>query len=441
MTDFELTTCQKHAWADLQESQNLFITGSAGTGKSTLIRQFQNHQGPASYPVLASTGAAAVLLGGQTFHSFFGLGVMQHGFEQTIERALKRKAIVKRLTESQGIILDEVSMLPGPALRAAEMIARKARNKDEPWGGLRVIAVGDFAQLPPVEGMGGPKPWAFQDQAWARSRFLPVVLETIVRTHDEPFIRVLNAVRDGAFNEEVGEFLNSRNAEGLLGEPITALFGRKADVDRVNQMRLESLPGEEAVIPSHVQGDEMAMAQLLRAAPIGESLTLKEDALVMIRQNDFKGRWVNGSQGYVRKLPGEDFNEDTGEITERETVGIELLNGEYVEIPKTTFHVFDAEGRKTASLTNFPISLAYALTIHKAQGATIERMAVALKGLWEAGQAYVAMSRVRAGNGLFVLNWSKESFKADPMVKQFHRSIGMPVSSSGEEDEMDYYWE
>lgn len=352
---------------------------------------------------------------------------MQAGIELTVDRAVRRRAIRERLAGIRGIILDEVSMLPGPALRAAEQIARRARNSDEPWGGLRIIAVGDFAQLPPVEAMGGPKPWAFQDGAWSRTRFLPVVLSTIVRTQDQNFIRVQNAIRDGLFNEEVGEFLNSRNAEAHLDGPITALFGRKADADRVNLMRLEAIAGEELVIPTEFHGDESSVAQLLRAAPIGEALLLKEGALVMIRQNDFRGRWVNGSQGYVRALPVE-------EEEDRQKVGIELLNGEYVEIGKSSFHLFNSEGGKAATAKNYPLTLAYALTIHKAQGSTIDRMAVALKGLWEAGQAYVAMSRVRASDGLYVLNWSKESFKADPMVKQFHRSIGMPVAANDWDD-------
>src|SRR5690606_35672631 len=129
-----------------------------------------------------------------------------------------------------------------------------------------------------------------------------------------------------------------------------ALFGRKADADRVNHLRLGALPGEEQVFPTEYQGEETAIAQLQRAAPIAEALLLKEGALVMIRQNDYRGRWANGTQGLVRTLPTEALPK----------VGIELSGGEYVEIEKTAFHLFNAEGRKAATARNYPLSLAYA---------------------------------------------------------------------------------
>lgn len=143
--------CQQKALNFLETSaDNIFLTGRAGTGKSYLVRYFLKDRDPKTFPVVASTGAAAIVVGGRTFHSFFGLGIMEGGIEKTIERATKDRRVVKRLQKIGGFVLDEVSMIPGPALRAAEIICRIARKKHLPWGGARVIAVGDFAQLPPV---------------------------------------------------------------------------------------------------------------------------------------------------------------------------------------------------------------------------------------------------------------------------------------------------
>src|SRR3954470_20106041 len=133
-----LTSDQDAASKILEAPVNVFVTGSAGSGKSFLVRRYLGDKDPKEYPVLASTGAAAILVGGRTFHSFFGLGIMQGGLEATVERAAKNKRLVKRLRATQGVVIDEVSMLPGVTIRAAETISRLAREKSAPWGGLRV---------------------------------------------------------------------------------------------------------------------------------------------------------------------------------------------------------------------------------------------------------------------------------------------------------------
>src|SRR3989338_9161263 len=193
-----LSPCQEKALHFLkQNSENIFLTGCAGTGKSFLMRQFLKDKDRKIFPVVASTGAAAVLIGGRTFHSFFGLGIMEGGVQKTIERALQEKKLCRRLRKIRGFVLDEVSMISGLALRAAEAICRMARKNKEPWGGARVIAVGDFAQLPPVNIHGSEKEWAFLDPVWDQSRLIPCVLKTVMRTEDQQYIRILNAIREG----------------------------------------------------------------------------------------------------------------------------------------------------------------------------------------------------------------------------------------------------
>lgn len=405
----DLTICQADALTALGGSENIFLTGAAGSGKSFLVRHFLSTQDSKRFPVLASTGAAAVLVGGRTFHSFFGLGILEGGVEATVEKAAKNRLVVKRVKEAQGFILDEVSMLSGPTLRAAEIICRRVRANDAPWGGLRVIMVGDFAQLPPIErGSPSRRPWAFLDPVWGWSALTMKYLRTQTRCRDEEFMRILNRVREGVVDSEVRDYLDSKVVPPMPSFNGTRLFPRRDETERFNLMKLAELPGENKTFESIFSGAERSVEQLRKSAPIPDILQLKDDALVMLRQNDPQGRWVNGSTGRVQRIGSS-------------TLAIRLLTtGRIIEIEKATFALLDADGDPIASVTNFPVSLAWATTIHKSQGSTLDRLMVNLKNLWEPGQAYVALSRVSTGHELCIESWSASSIKVDPEVVRFY---------------------
>lgn len=399
--------------ARLEGNENLFLTGRAGTGKSYLIRQFLKNRDKKTFPVLASTGAAAVLVGGRTFHSFFGLGVMAGGAGATVEKALRDPKVRRRIREIEGFVLDEVSMISGTTLRAAEAIARRIRDHDQAWGGLRVIVVGDFSQLPPVNRTGAPPEWAFLDSSWEASEFSPVVLVTQVRTRDAELVEILNRIRDGRVDEAVTEFLDRKTvADPEDDSGATRLFARRAVTEAYNRHRLNEIEGPAAVFPTVYSGEEFYVAQLKKHLPVSDPVELKPGAAVMIRVNDARLRYVNGSVGVVEKI-------------ETESLSIRLTTGRAVEIEPTTFSLMDADGEEVAWAANFPVSLAYATTIHKAQGATLERVRVDLRALWEPGQAYVALSRVASGDGLAIEGFQPEAIKVDPHVVAFHRKMGL----------------
>lgn len=404
-----LTPCQEAAFQALRGSSNVFVTGGAGSGKSFLIRYFLREKDTRDFPVLASTGAAAVLVGGRTFHSFFGLGIMEGGVEATVEKASRNRQVVRRLKKVSGFVVDEVSMLSGETLRAAEIICRRVRDSELPWGGLRVVAVGDFAQLPPVERPGArQRGWAFLDPVWNWSAFDMHVLRTQTRCRDEDYMRILNWVRDGIVNPEVKDYL-----DGHVGVPEenfdgTRLFPRRDETERFNLLKLERLPGAAHKFETIYSGDAKMLETLKKYAPIPDSLLLKEGALVMLRQNDPQQRWVNGSQGIVERVQPHQLR-------------IRLLNGRMIEIEKASFSMMNAEGETVAAALNFPVSLAWASTIHKSQGATLERMSVNLSQLWEPGQAYVALSRLTTGADLCVEKWEARSIRVDPAVVEFYR--------------------
>jgi len=406
-----LSNCQEQADKLLETGRdNIFLTGHAGSGKSFLTRHFLRHRDRKSFPVVASTGAAAVLVGGRTFHSFFGLGILEGGPIPTIAKAMADRRLIKRLRTMEGFVLDEVSMISGPTLNVAETICRQARDDPRPWGGARVIAVGDFAQLPPVNPHSRKKEWAFLDPAWERSQFAPVILRSIQRSEDEAYLRVLNWIREGEVNDEVRDYLDRRVDEDIDESKSTHLFPHRSRADQLNFQRLSEIEAPMREFQTEYWGSPQGIASLKKQAPIPELLQLKKSALVMIRVNDPGLRYVNGSTGIIQSI-------------EEECLVIELKNKTVVEIRPSAFSLLNAEGEITASATNFPVMLAYATTIHKAQGATLDRMVCDLRHLWEPGQAYVALSRLRSGDGLTLVGWEESSIRVDPQVTEFYRSI------------------
>jgi ATP-dependent exoDNAse (exonuclease V) alpha subunit len=409
---FNFSKDQELGWELLNGSDNIFLTGEAGSGKSYLIRQFIKSKNLRQFPVLASTGAAAVLVGGRTFHSFMGLGIMEGGVHKTIEKALKDKKLKKRLKEIEGFVVDEISMLSGSTIYAADQICRLVRETPQPWGGLRVIMVGDFAQLPPVERNKLSREWAFRSPTWETSDFKSVLLKQNMRSQNSEFLNVLNLIRKGLADESVAEFLNSKKSDLDIDSDFegTRLFPLRQQAESYNLKELHKLDGKLYQFSTEYSGSSQHIEALKKSGPLSEELFLKLNALVMLRQNDPKMRWVNGSTGFIRKIE-DDFLE------------VELLNRKVVEISPADFSLLNADGQVVANARNFPISLAYATTIHKAQGMTLDRLQVNLKSLWEPGQAYVAVSRITDPTELKVEDWHTSSIKADPIVISFYEQL------------------
>lgn len=419
----EWTADQSRALEALSSSNNVFITGGSGTGKSTLVRHFVqdlNAQGK-EIAVLASTGTAAILLGGRTFHSFFGLGILEGGPDLTFDRATRHKGIVRRLKKTEVVLIDEISMIGAEEFQVAERIARKARANSAPWGGLQIVVVGDFSQLPPVMKRSpesnffdqspeeNQRPWCFLTETWKDSEFEFVYMDEIVRSKDSDWNHILNEIRWARISKEAQSVLQSRVTPVGIEFQGTRLFARRAQVERLNHERLSMLDGEVREFNTIYMGQARKVDELKRNAPIPETLLLKKGALVMFRQNDPEYRWVNGTLGTVRE-----FNS--------KGVRVELLNGKSYDIKPSPFNVLDAEGESVASASNYPLNLAWATTIHKAQGATLDRAHVDLRGVWEHGQSYVALSRVRSIQDLTIEGLGPRVFRVDEAVRDFYRN-------------------
>ncbi len=399
---------QKYAFEMCQSGENIFLTGGAGSGKSFVVREFMKDKNDKQMPILASTGAAAVLLGGRTFHSFFGLGIMEGGAQATFHRVQNDSKTMKRIKQVEGVVIDEISMIPGEALMVAEMLSQQARESSLPWGGMRMIAVGDFGQLPPVTKYGQKRDWCFLNGVWQRTDFQVCQLNLNQRIQNIDFLNVLADVREGKVTERVQEFLQDHTKPHDEDHPGTRLFPRREQAETYNQKKLAEINEDEIIIDSIYFGEQRYIEILGKSAPVPQQLKLKVGCRILFLKNDPQKRWVNGTRGVLT-----DFEAD--HLTVRKEGGRE------VKVEKFQFSMMDADGNIKASVIQFPVNLAYATTIHKSQGATLDELWCDLGALWEPGHAYVALSRLREPTGLHIVSWSPRSFITDPAVTAFYK--------------------
>ena len=405
----QLSAEQARALPLLQSEGNVFLSGGAGSGKSFLIRAARDFLDEEQFPMLASTGSAAVLVGGRTFHSFFGLGIIEGGPQKTFERAVRNGKLKKRINQIKGFIIDEISLISGEAFVLAETIAKELRNNTSPWGGLRVIAVGDFAQLPPVS-RGSFKDWCFQTKTWAESEFKNIFLKENQRVQQGHYLNILNDIRKGQLSAQVTDFLEQSTRPYDEEEERLCLFALREKVDYKNRIELDRIHEEVVAIPAIYLGDEKYLNNMARAAPVPMELKLKIGCKVLFVKNDPSQRWVNGTRGTVQSI-----SEDK--------ITVKKEHGREVTVEKSQFSLMDADGNILASIINFPLILAYAVTIHRAQGATLEKAWVDLSNLWEPGHAYVGLSRFRQENDVSILGWHSKSFRTDRLVSDFYARL------------------
>jgi ATP-dependent DNA helicase PIF1 len=406
----KLTPCQEDALELLASGKNVFLTGDAGTGKSTLLEVWKRTLNPKLVAVTASTGVAALLVGGRTIHSFFNIG---RG-EDSIKDLLRNRSATSRSAQAvksiKVLIIDEVSMIGASILDKIEAIARHDRHSDEPWGGLQVVVVGDAGQLPPIN-----DDWCFMSESWKRSKFAPALLRTQVRTEDKAFAAILRSVRNGELTDAVCDLLDSR-LDPTPDDSWVRLLPKRADVDQWNNRKLFALGTEVRSFAAIKDGNEGSLKSLEAAMPVPMNLQVAEGAYVMFRVNHPEGHWANGTTGYVEEIRQSGL-----------TIRLADANGKpgnaSFAVTRHSFSIKGWDGTSLAEIRQFPIQLAWAVTIHKSQGATLDRAAVDLANLWEPGQAYVAMSRVRRPEGLAVIRWSAESFVADPDVRALYSVI------------------
>lgn len=445
-----LSAKQKLAYdVAVNQRKNMFITGSAGTGKSVVLGEIIKAL-EAQYPrskadkngdiyntvqVTASTGIAAFNVGGRTLHSFSGVGLGNGTKEDLLKFVSKSRKAIRRWNEVQALIIDEVSMLDARLLDALEYIARNTRVNHSFFGGVQVILTGDFYQLPPVDKSGTAR-FAFDSQAWRQGIQSTVVLTHVFRQKDMRFIDMLNELRLGKLSDHGMKCFTDLAREpsypddGILP---TELYSLRQQVDESNTRRLGSLAGRQfhyaasdyrvvkskknslddqrVPIPPRELADLQKKVNAVCMAP--QSLTLKQFAQVMLIKNmDDETKLVNGSRGVVTgfKMVGS-----------KEFPVVKFISGvEKTVMPES----WQTElGMQTYERTQVPLILAWALSIHKSQGQTIDRLMVDLGKVFERGQAYVALSRAVGMGSLQVCNFTSKCVMAHPRVVDFYAEL------------------
>ncbi|MEO0982258.1 MAG: AAA family ATPase [Pseudomonadota bacterium] len=375
---------------------NLFLTGRAGTGKTTLVRRFLKDAGDTAI-VLAPTGVAAMNAGGQTLHSFFKLP------PRLIEPAdIKRLRTTRLIRAVETVIIDEISMVRSDMLDAIDRSLKLNRGSKRPFGGARMILSGDLHQLPPVvrgeeadilrERYGGA--YFFNAPAFKEAEFALLALKHVFRQEDPKFLALLGALRQGRVtpaDEAVLRDVVSERSAVEASETHVVLTPNNANAARINLARLADLPAKPRVYSADVKGDFEE-----KAFPTEADLELKEGARVMLIRNDPEGRWVNGSLGKVEGFDGEGV--------------LVSIKGKVYRIEPAAWEKYrydlDPETKKVkrevvGTFKQVPLRLAYAVTIHKAQGLTLDKVFIDFDhGMFAHGQAYVAFSRARSLEGL-----------------------------------------
>ena len=382
---------------------HLFITGRAGTGKTTLLHEFVATTAK-RVAVCAPTGVAALAIGGQTIHSLLRLPL---GIIGDRELGFIPKESLAVLANLDALVIDEVSMVSADVVDAIDRRLRQAkRRRNSPFGGIQMIMFGDPYQLSPVVSGQAEKAyfldhyrssWFFDATVWSDTEMTTFELDTIHRQADAEFRAVLNALREGRMEPEMGRMLNERGMREPDDPELITLTTTNASVTRINSIALERLEGKAKIAHADIEGDFGSTS----AYPADEQLVLKPGARVMFLRNDTAGpdgpRFVNGTIGTVTKITDTVGVDIDGEGVLVEPVTWEKIRYEYSPATKTISHDVVAE------FTQFPLRLAWAVTIHKAQGKTLDAAVIDLgQRAFAPGQTYVAFSRLTSLDGLYL---------------------------------------
>lgn len=473
---------------------NVFYTGSAGTGKSVILRtiidKLSSMYGKESIAITASTGLAANTIGGSTLHKWSSCGIGNKSVDHLVRQIRRYHDQYAIWRHTKVLIIDEISMLDGHYLDKLEAVAKQLRNNDRPFGGIQLVLTGDFFQLPPVSKKDDDKTvvFCFDSKMWKKCIQKTILLTKVFRQQDNELVDILNAIRYGELQNDMIKRIKSLGRDVYYPDGIspTELFPTRREVDISNSRQLEALPGEAKIYESVDVAPPSYQNMLDNSVMAEKKLTLKEDAQVMMLKNKPESELFNGTLGRVlffstekliRRMkelygsspldedlitdmrlvsrviarpdiasserfmkevnmrPMERFHKLQTMINDAVTTSIKeqvfpyvkwsLNHGRYnYELMLPERFPVDIPGDKLGLERNqLPLMLCWALSIHKAQGQTIQRLRVDLKNIFESGQVYVALSRAISMDSLQVLNFNPKKISIDPKVKEFYRQL------------------
>ncbi|MDR0545562.1 MAG: AAA family ATPase [Mycoplasmataceae bacterium] len=405
----------------VHDKQSLFITGPAGVGKTYLLKKiYEKLKAENKKIVLTSTtGINALNLGGITIHKLMGLqNRSDKGYIGFMKSSFLFRGITKRMTKVDYIIIDEVSMLRADTFELINEILKQTTKCDKPFGGKVLIFTGDFYQLEPVvKSWEKKEQWLFDSPSWKSANIKTIQLTKVYRQTDESFIKFLNSIRTGHWDESAKKIL-TKCKNNKVNEDVTHFFATNDKCEKYNMERLNTIPGKMYSFQAEIKGkrnkkykhDKIA---IVRDCLAREILNLKVGARVICLINDKKQRYMNGSTGTVVGCDQANY-----------IVSVRFdHNNEVIKLRRYVWCRLGFDGRPKAKFKQVPLLPAYALTIHKSQGLTLDSAIIDCEGIFACGQLYVALSRVRNLKNLKVINFNPQQIKVSNQVKQFYQQL------------------
>jgi ATP-dependent DNA helicase PIF1 len=394
---------QDQALSVLKTGVNVFLTGEPGSGKTYTVNKYiqylRDHK--INVAITASTGIAATHLNGRTIHSWSGIGIKKELTPRDISNICGNDQLVNRVKKTNVLIIDEISMLHAQVLSVIDTALKAICSSEKPFGGLQTVFVGDFFQLPPVIQNGEALSFAFESSAWKDANPTVCYLSEQHRQTDSSFLSFLGAIRRG---EGVDVDYSGYLPENTTPDPtITRLYSHNFDVDTLNSKKLSVIPEDEYSFQMNSVGKKILVDQLKKGCLSPEILKLKIGARVMFTKNNFEQGFVNGTLGEVIG-----FSEE----------GLPLVltkQGRNIEVNQMEWVIEDGD-KILASISQIPLRLAWAITVHKSQGLTMDAAVIDLSRSFEYGQGYVAISRVRSFSGLYLLGLNKRALEVHPKI-------------------------
>ncbi len=411
---------QKEALDILKTGANVFLTGEPGAGKTHTINEYVNYlrDSDVEVAITASTGIAATHIGGMTIHSWSGIGIKNKLDKYDLDKIASNEYVSKRIRRAKVLVIDEISMLSSTTLSMVDAVCREVNNTHEAFGGLQVIFVGDFFQLPPIIKReteqklqaslmdDGPEPiFACDCPAWEKARPIVCYLTEQYRQDDEVFLSILSAIRSNTFDQEHFEQLEERKVDRAnLPEKAPKLYSHNVDVDSVNTVTLSKIESDTEEFIMDSVGPDALVAILKKGCLSPENLYLKIGAEVMFTKNNPKEGFVNGTLGTVVEF----------QKGSRSPI-VQTRNGKRIIVEPMEWSV-EENGKIKAKIIQIPLRLAWAITVHKSQGMSMDSAIMDLSDVFEYGQGYVALSRVRRLSGLHIIGFNARAFQVHPEI-------------------------
>ena len=409
----------------LKTGNNVFITGSAGTGKTYLLHNYMFYLKARKIipTVVAPTGIAASHLQGQTIHSFFSLGIRSEIDDYYIDSLLEKKYLQTRFSKLKVLIVDEISMVSPEMFSAMDRILRAFKKNNTPFGGIQTILSGDFFQLPPISKMPTDKRFAWQSPSWKELGLKTCYLEEKFRQDDNVLIAILDEIRSGSVSSHSIDTLNARYHKELdNGFTPTKLYTHNMDVDRINSEELAKIAHPSFAFAYKSEGTAKNIEKIFKSSLVLEEISLKKDAVVMFIKNNSELGYVNGTTGVIVG-----FDKENGLPL------VKTSDGSLIKVALEDWSMENDSGNVVAKVSQVPLKLAWAITIHKSQGMTLDSAEIDLSKTFEVGQGYVALSRIKNIEGLRLMGLNDKALTVDPLILHIDDRIKGASAKASEE--------